>query len=173
MLQCELTLATNIGSLDSLEFYGRLPTTRICVLHFAFFFSIYVLENMIRNYHAGDGKAALKTFNCNKEMKSYAGRVLQRLVCICLQSWAQITYQKRNDILTSKSAAQNAQYIFVISEALCNFRNELFDSVEAQRNSAIAEWHFRTKLKHNLTSAIEFSQHNANTAFFAVFDRKG
>ena len=44
--------------------------------------------------------------------------------------------------------------IFLLSEAQRNFRNELFDSVEAQRNSAIAERHFRTKLKRNLTSAI-------------------
>ena len=62
--------------------------------------------------------------------------------------------------------------IFLISEAQRNFRNELFDSVEAQRNSAIAECHFRTKWKRNLTSAIEISQHNANTAFFAILDWK-
>ena len=54
--------------------------------------------------------------------------------------------------------------IFLISEAQRNFRNELFDSVEAQRDSAIAKRHFRTKLKRNLTSAIEILQHNANTA---------
>ena len=60
--------------------------------------------------------------------------------------------------------------IFLISEAQRNFRNELFDSVEAQRNSAIAEQHFRTKLKRNLTSAIEISHHNANTVFFAILD---
>ena len=47
-----------------------------------------------------------------------------------------------------------------------------FNSVEAQRNSAIAERHFRTKLKRNLTSAIEISQHYTNTAFFAIFDGK-
>ena len=41
-----------------------------------------------------------------------------------------------------------------------------------QRNSAIAERHFRTKLKLNLTSAIETSQHNANTAFFAILRKK-
>ena len=79
--------------------------------------------------------------------------------------------------------------IFLFSEAQRNFRNERFDSVEAQRNSAIAERHFRTKLKRNLTSAIaerhfrtklkrnltsaiEISQHNANTAFFAILDWK-
>ena len=62
--------------------------------------------------------------------------------------------------------------VFLISEAQRNFRNELFDSVEAQRNSAIAEWHFRTKLKRNLTFAVEIPQHNANTAFFAILDRK-
>ena len=62
--------------------------------------------------------------------------------------------------------------LFLISEAQRNFRNELFDSVEAQHNFAIAERHFRTKLKRNLTSAIEIAQHNANTAFFAIFDRK-
>ena len=61
---------------------------------------------------------------------------------------------------------------FLISEAQRNFRNELFDSVEAQRNSAVAERHFRTKLKYNLTSANEISQDNANTAFFTIFDRK-
>ena len=61
---------------------------------------------------------------------------------------------------------------FLISEAQRNFRNKLFDSVKAQRNSTIAKWHFRIKLKRNLTSAIEISQHNANTAFFAVFDKK-
>ena len=74
--------------------------------------------------------------------------------------------------LTSKSAAQNAQFIFLISEAQRNFRNKLFDSVITQRNSAITERHFRAKLKRNLTSAIEILQHNANTALFAIFDRK-
>ena len=58
--------------------------------------------------------------------------------------------------------------IFLISEAQRNFRNEIFDSVEAQRNPAIAKRYFRTKLKRNLTSATEISQHNANTAFFAI-----
>ena len=62
--------------------------------------------------------------------------------------------------------------IFLISEAQRNFRNELFHSVEAQRNFAIAERHFRTKLKRNLTSAIEISQHKANTTFFATLDKK-
>ena len=60
--------------------------------------------------------------------------------------------------------------IFLISEAQCNFRNELFDSVEAKRNFAIVEQHFRTKLKCNGTSAIKISHHNANTAFFAILD---
>ena len=62
--------------------------------------------------------------------------------------------------------------IFLFSEAQLNFRNELFDSVEAQRSSAIAERYFRTKLKRNLSSTIEILQHNANTAFFAVLDWK-
>ena len=57
--------------------------------------------------------------------------------------------------------------IFLILEAQRNFRNELFESVEAQHNSAIAERHFRTELKRNLTSTIEISQHKANTAFFS------
>ena len=43
--------------------------------------------------------------------------------------------------------------IFLISEAQRNFCIKFFDSTKAQRNSAIAEWHFRTKLKRNLTSA--------------------
>ena len=49
------------------------------------------------------------------------------------------------------------QFNFLIFEALRNFRNELFDAVEAQCNSAIAQRQFRTKLKRNLTSAIEIT----------------
>ena len=71
-----------------------------------------------------------------------------------------------------KAHRQMWYLIFLISEAQRHFRNELFDSVEAQRNSAIAECHFRTKCKRNLTSAIEISQRNANTAFFAILDWK-
>ena len=69
-----------------------------------------------------------------------------------------------------KAQRKTRNLIFLLSKAQRNFRNELFDSVEAQHNSAIAEPYFRTKLKHNLTSAIKISQHNANTAFFAILD---
>ena len=62
--------------------------------------------------------------------------------------------------------------IFFISEVQSNFRNDLFDLVEAKRNSAIVERHFCTKLKSNLTSAVEISQHNANTAFFTILGKK-
>ena len=62
--------------------------------------------------------------------------------------------------------------IFILSKAQLNFRNELLDSVKAQRNSTIAERHFRTNIKRNLTSAIKASQHNANTAFFAFLTEK-
>ena len=61
---------------------------------------------------------------------------------------------------------------FLIFEAQRNFRNELFDSAETKRNSATAEWHFRLKLKRYLTSAIEISQQNANTAFFPFYTEK-
>ena len=83
---------------------------------------------------------------------------------------------QRNKALRSfqpvKAQRKMRNLIFLLSEAQRNFRNELFDSVEAQRNSAIAERYFRTKLKRNLTSAIEISQHNVNTAFFAILDWK-
>ena len=92
------------------------------------------------------------------------------------RGWAQIAlYQKRNatkrnDLFQpAKAQRKMRNLIFLLSEAQRNFRNELFDSVEAQRNSAIAERYFRTKLKRNLTSAIEISQHNANTAVFLQF----
>ena len=91
------------------------------------------------------------------------------------QRWAQVTlYQKRNAAQRSfqrvKAQRKMRNLIFLLFEAQRNFRNKLFDLVEAQRNSAIAERYFRTKLKRNLTSAIEISQHNANTAFFAILD---
>ena len=62
--------------------------------------------------------------------------------------------------------------IFLISEAQRNFRIELFDSVEAQRNSAIAERHFRTELKRNLTSAIKFHNTMQIPHFFLVKTEK-
>ena len=71
-----------------------------------------------------------------------------------------------------KMQRKKSDLVFLISEAHRNFLNELFDSVEAQRNSAIAERHFRTKLRRNLTSAIEISQHNANTAFLQFLMQK-
>ena len=60
---------------------------------------------------------------------------------------------------------------FVISDAKRNIHNELFDSVEVQCNSAKGTA-FSYKLKRNLSSATEISQHDANTAFFAIFGRK-
>ena len=78
----------------------------------------------------------------------------------------------QRSVQPAKAQRKMRNLIFLLSEAQRNFRNELFDSVEAQRNSAIAERYFRTKLKRNLTSAIEISQHNANTAFFAILDWK-
>ena len=77
--------------------------------------------------------------------------------------------------ITSKAQRNKAQrkmpnLIFLLSEAQRNFRNEFYDSVEAQRNSAIAERHFRTKLKLYQTSAIEISQYKANSAFFSSLD---
>ena len=79
-----------------------------------------------------------------------------------------ITSKAQRSFQPVKAQRKMRNLVFLISEVQPNFRNELFDSVEVQRNSAIAERHFRTKLKRNLTSAIEISQHNANTAFFAI-----
>ena len=61
--------------------------------------------------------------------------------------------------------------IFLVSEAQRNFRNELFYSFEAQRNSTIAEWHFRTKLKYNPTHNSNFTT-QCNNRIVCNFDRK-
>ena len=66
---------------------------------------------------------------------------------------------------TVKAQRKMRNGICLTSEAQRNFRNELFHAIETQRNSANAEQRFCTKLKRNLTSAIEISQHNANAAF--------
>ena len=55
--------------------------------------------------------------------------------------------------------------IFLISKAQRNFRNEVFDSVEAKRNFAIAKRHFGTKSRRNVNSAIKITTHNPNAAF--------
>ena len=68
-----------------------------------------------------------------------------------------------------KAQRKMRNLIFLISDVQCNFRNE---QVEAQRNYADAERQFCTKLKRNLTSAIEISLRNANTAFFAILNKK-
>ena len=64
-----------------------------------------------------------------------------------------------------KAQRKMRNFIFLTSEAQRNYRNEIFLAIEAQCNCAIAEQRFRTKLKRNLTSAIEISPHNANAAF--------
>ena len=76
------------------------------------------------------------------------------------------------DNIISLAQRNEGQRSFQPVKAQRNFRCKLFHSVEAQRFSAIAERHFRTKLKRNLTSAIEISQHKVDTAFFAILDRK-
>ena len=95
-------------------------------------------------------------------------------------------YQRRAQNIISKAQRNQGQQsfqpvkaqrkmrnlIFFISEVQRNFRNGRFDSFEAQRNSTMTEGHFCIKLKRNLTSAIEISQHNANTAFFCDFRQK-
>ena len=65
-----------------------------------------------------------------------------------------------------KTQRKMRNFIFLVSEAQRNFCNKLFASVE------IAEWYFCIKLKRSLTSAIEISQHNANSPLFAILDRK-
>ena len=62
-----------------------------------------------------------------------------------------------------KAQRKMRNLLLLLSEAQRNFRKELFYSIEAQRNSAIAKRYFCTKLKRNLASAIEISQHNVNT----------
>ena len=59
-----------------------------------------------------------------------------------------------------------------VQRKMRNFHNELFDSVEAHRNSAVAERHFYSKLKRKVTFGIEISTHNKNAAFFAILDGK-
>ena len=41
-----------------------------------------------------------------------------------------------------------------------------------QVKTALRKRHFRTNLKHDPTTAVKMSQHNANTAFFAFLERK-
>ena len=76
------------------------------------------------------------------------------------QRWARLTlYQKRSINKPQRSvlpvsAAQNARFNFLfLNRSATSAMN--FDSVEAQRNSSIAERHFRTKLKRNLTFGVE------------------
>ena len=62
--------------------------------------------------------------------------------------------------------------IFLFSEAQRNFRNKLFDLVEVQRNSVIAEKNFWTKSKRNLIFAVTFTIGNANSKFLCFLTEK-
>ena len=62
--------------------------------------------------------------------------------------------------------------IFLTLKRSAIFCKELFDAVEAHRDSEIAELHFRAKLKRDLTFANEISQDNATTSVFAILERK-
>ena len=88
------------------------------------------------------------------------------IISKALRNQAQLSFQP------VKAQRKMHNLFSLLSEVQRNFRNELFDSVEAQRNSAIAKRHFRTKLKRNPTSAIEISKHTAVTAFFEILTEK-
>ena len=53
-----------------------------------------------------------------------------------------------------------------------NLRDEPIDSVEGQRNSAMAERHFGTMSKRNLSPATKIARHNSNKPHFCYFRRK-
>ena len=92
-----------------------------------------------------------------------------------LRSFQPVKVQRNfhNELFHAIEAQRNFRNeLFHAIEAQRNFRNELFHAIEAQRNSAIAEQRFCTKVKRNLTSAIEISQHNANAALFQFLDSK-
>ena len=89
------------------------------------------------------------------------------------QRWARITlYPKRSKTRRSfqpaKAQRKMRNLIFLLSEAR-SATSAMNFLIQLKRN-AIPERYFCTKLKCNLTSAIEISQHNANTAFFAILD---
>ena len=60
------------------------------------------------------------------------------------------------DNINSKARRKMRDLIFLISDAQRNFLNKLFDSVETQSNSAIAEQHFRLKLKRKKLQFLQF-----------------
>ena len=53
-----------------------------------------------------------------------------------------------------------------------NFHDEFIDSVEGQRNFAMAERHFGPMSKRNLTPAIKIARHNSNKPYFCYFRQK-
>ena len=71
-----------------------------------------------------------------------------------MDSWTEMPEVGTNNIISkaehNKAQCKMHNLIFSISEVHRNFRNELFDSVQVQRNSTIVEPHFYTKLKCNL-----------------------
>ena len=84
--------------------------------------------------------------------------IAQRKAQLCFQP-VKVQHRMRN-------------WIFKISDMQRNFCYELFDLVEAQRNSAIAERHFRTKLKRNITSANWNFTIHVNMAFLQFLAKK-
>ena len=80
--------------------------------------------------------------------------------------------QKKN--ITSKEKRDKAQRSFEPVKVQRKMHNLSFLISEAQPSflNELAERYFRTKLKRKLTSAITISQHNANTAFFEILNKK-
>ena len=115
--------------------------------------------------------AAFEMVSCDLKHILFQSIHIYRVMTGCLMQLSEvgtmnITTKALRSFQPLKAQHKTRNLIFLISEAQRNFRNKLFDSVE------IAEWRFCIKLKRKLTSAIEISQHNANTAFFAILDSK-
>ena len=62
--------------------------------------------------------------------------------------------------------------IFLISDAQRNYCNNLFETVKAQRNFAIAERAFSPQVQLPQLYIIKISQHNANYRIFCDFRQK-
>ena len=113
--------------------------------------------------------AVLEMVSCDLKQNLFFAVHIYRVMTWCLMQLSEvgtinILPKAQRSFQPVKAQRKMRNLIFLISETQRSFRKKLLDSAE------IAEWHFCTKLKRNLNSAIKLSQLSANTPFFAILD---
>ena len=76
--------------------------------------------------------------------------------------------QSATTISTSKAQRKMRNLVFYFLKSSATSATKVFIQLKRNANVAVTELEFRTKSKRNLSFAIKYAKHGANSSFFAI-----